>query len=87
LRSENWGTNAERSRGRWFSDCSKNRGFPAKCGPLATCKWQILKEEDYMAEREGFEPSIELLTYNGLANLCFEATLLVQPAFQRLRLT
>jgi hypothetical protein len=25
-------------------------------------KWQIPKEIDYMAEREGFEPSIELLT-------------------------
>jgi len=41
-----------------FSDCSKNRGFPAECGLLAAGKWQILKEKDSVAERGEFELSL-----------------------------
>jgi hypothetical protein len=45
---------------RRFSDCSKNRGLPAKCGLLAAGKWQILKEKNYVAGEEGLELSVEL---------------------------
>jgi hypothetical protein len=36
--------------------------FPARYGLLSPSKWQMLKKIDSVAEREGFEPSIELLT-------------------------
>ena len=35
--------------------------FRAKCRLLASCKWQIIKKKTIW-RREGFEPSIELLT-------------------------